>query len=168
MIKFDEFIQDYSNKEIDLQNEYFQKISQQGLIAADVFPPRERFIKLNYPYTIHTTAQSIWGNIPYFGSTIIPLMPAIDEKQFDIYLNGSNLGFTSKDLSSLIDIVKDTGRIQFAIVQDPIHYRKMDFFYIFYLRCLSVDQFLSSLSQDPNKFFQSPIVLFLPKLMQCI
>lgn len=123
MVSFQEYLEDYEAGEIEKIRK-FVKLIEEGKVSRDErYPQRERFFKLKEPLGL-ASGLNIWGLVPFYGSTIINLLPREDKKVFD-EVHGQ-FGFTSKDIDDMIDFIKDTGRLQF-IVQFPTAYKNLEF-----------------------------------------
>lgn len=116
-----EFLQAYHAREEELRVEFNRKYKQGEFGPNDIFPPRERFYKLREPYGVTFPGMEIWPEVPLYGSLIITLFPVQDSK-FE-----SNHGFDPRFIDQLIDLCKDTGRIQFVLGSDPLLYESMDY-----------------------------------------
>lgn len=115
-----EFLMDYEAKEKE-EIKKFAKNFREGKIGAEYVYPQKYRLKLNKPYTTSIAGEGFWTQIPLYGTTIIALQPAREEFFKEIH------GFETVDIDQLIDFVKKTGRIQFALDDYPTQYIKMDF-----------------------------------------
>lgn len=115
-----EFLIDYEAREKEEIVKFTQKFREGKIGAEDVYPQKYR-LKLNKPYTTSIAGEGIWTQIPLYGTTIIALQPARKEIFKKIH------GFDTEDVDRLIDFVKESGRIQFALDDYPTQYIKMSF-----------------------------------------
>lgn len=126
MSSFEEFLQDYSAKETEERNRFLKRLKEGKVSKDEIYPPKDRFVKLKEPIASPVSLNKIWGCIPLYGSTMIDLYPFHDRKEFDEAYQKS-VGFTSYNFDEMIDLVKDTGRIQFIIDGDPTSLRNLEF-----------------------------------------
>lgn len=117
----EEFLIDYEAKEKEEIKKFAQKFREGKIGAEDVYPQKYR-LRLNKPYTTSIAGEGIWTQIPLYGTTIIALQPARNKEMFQ-----KIHGFDTEDIGRLIDFVKESGRIQFALDDYPTQYIKMDF-----------------------------------------
>ncbi|VVB91954.1 Uncharacterised protein [uncultured archaeon] len=122
MSSFEEFLQDYEAREIKESEKFIKGLKEGTVSQNEAYPPKDRFVKLKEPTARSTT--NIWGEIPFYGSTLVHLVPYYDKKAFDDFHKSH--GFTSKDIDKMIDLAKDTGRIQF-LIDRPTSYKNLDF-----------------------------------------
>lgn len=128
MTSFNEFLEDYENKEKERVEKYLQRLEKGKISSDEVYPPKDRFINLKEPIAKSPLAGfSVWSMVPFYGSTLIPLIPRGNTEKFDELYATGNFGFSSKDIDEMIDLVKDTGRIQFIINFSPTLYKNLDF-----------------------------------------
>lgn len=122
MSSFEEFLQDYEAREIEESEKFIKRLKEGKVSGDESYPPKNRFVKLKEPTARSTT--NIWGEIPFYGSTLVHLVPCNDKKIFDDF--HMNHGFTSRDIDKMIDLAKDTGRIQF-LIDSPTYYKNIEF-----------------------------------------
>jgi hypothetical protein len=115
-----EFLTDYEAREIREIKRFTQDLREGRIKHGDRYPQRYRF-RLNEPYTKAIDGEEIWSQIPLYGTTIISLKPTSKEIFEKVH------GFDIGDVDRLIDIVKQTGRIQFALDEHPTRYINLDF-----------------------------------------
>jgi len=121
---FREFLEDYAMKEEQEYRNFLQKSKEGRIPPEERYPPLSRFAKAREPIALPPATDSVWCAVPFYGSTIIPLFPRTDRQRFDeLY---SARGFTARDIDRMIDAVKQTGRIQFSIL-DPRLYANLEF-----------------------------------------
>ncbi|MEM3159515.1 MAG: hypothetical protein QXJ74_01900 [Nitrososphaera sp.] len=123
-----EWLQDYSQKELQELDRYFKKVQTSGLSESDRFPEPSRFsTRLIEPIVIadrrvfYFDNEKIWSQIPFAGTLIIPLHP-VPEKDL---LTAT--AFDKSDINKLIDLAKETGRVQFMLAADPLFYEGLDY-----------------------------------------
>jgi hypothetical protein len=64
--------------------------------------------------------ETVWSQIPFNGSSILSL-PAFSKPDFEKFF------FDVKDIPRMVDFVKETGRLQFALSDDILNYEGLDF-----------------------------------------
>lgn len=119
-----EYLEDYEEKE---QSEYGKLINRiwngKFSFGRDRFPPDRRFVKLQRPVALtspHGVRDNLWAQLPFCGSLIIILLPlpkSIFERVF----------FKTSEISKIIDLTKETGKIQIAIGGSAGSYEGLDF-----------------------------------------
>jgi len=125
MTSFKEFLEDYEKKEMEKVSKFLKRLEEGK--ADEMYPPKNRFIKLKEPIA-YPGRFSVWGVVPFYGSTIIFLDAMSDRKKFDEYCNKVlKLGFTSRDIDEMVDLVRNTGRIQFTLKFAPTFYKNLEF-----------------------------------------
>jgi hypothetical protein len=113
---YKEWLSDYSDKEKDEYSKFLKNYNQESI----EYPPRYRFKKLNNP--ISDTTTNIWTQIPLYGSSLIHLHPCTQESCIEMFGWGSD-----SDITQLISLAKDTGRVQFILDKDPKDYEPYDY-----------------------------------------
>ena len=113
-----DFLNDYYKREQELFNYELNK-SKKGEFT---YPPKKRFIKLMEPIGKSVGMNEIWSQIPFYGSTVIPLFPRNDKKEFE-FIHGFNIS----DIPRIVDYAKDTGKIQFTLTTNALNYLGLDF-----------------------------------------
>ena len=128
MASFKEFLEDYEKKEQERVEKYLQRLEKGKVSSDEIYPPKDRFKNLKEPIAKSPLEGfSVWSVVPFYGSTLIPLIPRGDTEKFDEAYTAVKLGFSSKDINKMIDLVKDTGRIQFCINFPATFYKNLDF-----------------------------------------
>ena len=127
MTSFKEFLEDYEKKDEESVEKFLKRLEEGEVSSVEIYPPKSRFIKLREPIATSLVGVSVWSTVPFYGSTITLLVPRGDKKKFDDYCNTAKLGFTSRNLDEMIDLVKNTGRIQFALTSPPTFYKNLEF-----------------------------------------
>lgn len=118
-----EFLVDYQAKEI-AEYENYRKQVDSGIDGA-VFPNAQRFANARLPLVRAETSydlikEKIWSQIPFAGTLLIPLFNVSKENLLDMN------GFEVQDIPKLIDLSKETGRVQFVLNMTPIEYEGLD------------------------------------------
>ena len=128
MASFTEFLEDYEKKEKERMEKYLKRLEEGKVSPDETYPPKDRFKNLKEPIAKSPSGGfSVWSMVPFYGSTLIPLIPRGDSKEFDDFYTAGKFGFSSKDIDKMIDIAKNTGRIQFFINFPPTFYKNLDF-----------------------------------------
>ena len=123
MSGFEEYLQDYEARELEEINKFIKRLDEGKVPPNESYPPKERFVKLKEP--VANPFVNIWGVVPLYGSSIAKLIPRGNREDFDKF--HTNLGFTSGKLDEMIDLVKETGRIQFMTTSGPTSYKNLEF-----------------------------------------
>jgi hypothetical protein len=156
-----EFLMDYEAKEKEEIKKFAQKFREGKIGAKEVYPQKYR-LKLNKPYTTSIAGEWIWTQIPLYGTTIIALQPARKEIFKKIH------GFDTEDIDRLIDFVKESGRIQFALDDYPTQYIKMDYLEPLFrelkppklthltLDCIITDEEIENYSSEIGSLLENP------------
>jgi len=116
-----EYLLNYQKKEYEDINRFYKKVRNGNFSINDTYPPRKRFRKLRDPVGTNAYHESIWPQIPLFGSLVVCLHP-VREDQFQKFF-----GFSVDDLDKLIDFCKDTGKIQFAIGAPATNFEGLEY-----------------------------------------
>lgn len=112
-----EWLADYEAHEQEEFKKFLNEFSKAGKID---YPPKSRFRKLNYP--IVDTTSDIWSIIPFYGSSIVHVFPSNRESTVRSVGWGSDT-----DINNLIQLAKDTGRVQFVLDNNPLKYEHHDY-----------------------------------------
>jgi len=117
-----EYLENYERKEKE-EHRRFAKMCANGKFGStDIFPPKERFVKLAEPIAMAVQlTPNLWSQVPFAGSTLVMLCP-VAKKQFK-----EKHGFEASDINRLVDFIKETGKIQFVIDWPPIAFEGLDF-----------------------------------------
>ena len=120
-----EYLEDYQQKEIEKRKRLLKDIEVgQFDLEKDKYPPDKRFVKIQKPVVSTTigcaSVRNIWTQIPFCGSLIINI-PSMTRRLFEERL------FKVSYIPKIIDYVKDTGKLQIALVDDPKSYTGLDF-----------------------------------------
>jgi len=120
-----EFLEDYAKKE----SESFERFIKNNQNAENFnqFPANDRFSKLESPvmyfdpFSYNNYGERIWSQIPFAGTLVVSLRN-IGEK-----LSLQYQGFDKNDIHQLIELSKDTGRVQFGLQGNPLEYQNLDY-----------------------------------------
>lgn len=122
-----EFLENYKAKELEEYEKYVKEVLEQGAENSGIFPRESRFSKLNRPLvraessSYYTDNEKIWSQIPFAGTLLISLYSAREENFLRFQ------GFEKSDISKLIDLAKETGKVQFGLRVDPVDYEGLDY-----------------------------------------
>lgn len=115
------WLEDYSLREEEINAKFINDFINGKISFDNPHPRKERFPKLQYPIgNLHW--KNIWAQLPLYGSSFIPLIPLTKENFLKMY-NLSSI----RDIDRLLDLAKDTGRIQFVLPTNPMRYADCDF-----------------------------------------
>lgn len=112
-----EWLLDYQTKEYEEYDRFLKDFARTGKFE---FPPKNRFAKMSDP--IVETTNNIWTLIPFYGSSLIHVFPSNRESTIETCGWG-----TDADINNLIQLAKDTGKVQFILAKDPLDYEKYDY-----------------------------------------
>jgi hypothetical protein len=116
-----EYLEDYQAKE---REEYYTQVIKKienGTFdfSRDKYPSDNRFERINRPVTdcnaFFCFAEDRWDQVPYNGTTIIP----IEANPSSIF---EKFYFKVSEIPELIDFIKETGKIQIALQDEPTLY----------------------------------------------
>lgn len=119
-----EYLKDYEQGE-QRELERLLKNIREGKFSFDEdrFPPNERFIKLQRPVALasplSTNSSNLWAQIPFSGSLIIYL-PPFQKHLFEQYY------CKVSEIPRIIDFIKETGKLQVALIIDIHAYEGLD------------------------------------------
>lgn len=121
-----EFLKDYEQKEINKQNRIFSDLKSghyNNLKAA--YLETQTFRRLNDPLVspdtlVYPLGETIWSQIPFAGTLIIPVNNT-GKANF-----AAEHGFELKDIPNLVNLAKETGKVQFVLSKRPIIYENLD------------------------------------------
>jgi hypothetical protein len=141
-----EYLEDYGLKERVEHERYWRDIQKQKLtLGKDKYPSDERFVKLKNPVASlcvdNAEARNFWTQIPFSGSTIIPIPPiplSYFEKCF----------FKASEIPKVIDFIKETGKIQIALSSPALVYEDLDY----------LDPFFEEL--EPPELLAAPLSVY--------
>ena len=115
-------LEDYKARENKEFDRFKRKIQSDGLDPDDRYPSLQRFGRVHQPIVQATCStylfdnEKIWSQIPFAGTLLIPLS-AYGKDQV---LKGC--GFEVSDISNLIRLAKETGRVQFGLADPPEYF----------------------------------------------
>ena len=122
-----ERLEDYDAQEAEYSGRIFKEMETRGLDSSDRFPELNRFstllkepVVIADRMTYHFDKVKIWSQIPFAGTLVIPLhnIPKKD------VLTGN--AFDVSDITRLVDLAKETGRVQFGLAASPRFYEGLD------------------------------------------
>jgi hypothetical protein len=115
-----EFLADYCVKQLEVQANFMGLVEKGDAEAAKEFY-RGKIGRLERPLGRAASFLSLWPQIPFFGTIIVPLTPFAEPyfKQFH--------GFDPSEVGRLVDFAKDTNRITFVLNDDPKEFEGLDF-----------------------------------------
>lgn len=114
------YLENYHAKEKEEMTKFLKNIYNQKLNSS--YPDKDRFHKLKEPVgKAFFPIESIWPQIPLFGSLIIEISPIPEHLFYQSH------GTEKKDFEKLIDFSKETGKVQFMINGNPETFRGLDF-----------------------------------------
>lgn len=144
-----EYLENYEKSELEESERFRKKVIDGKFRSTDFFPPKERFIKITKPvaWAAVSGKPHIWPQVPLSGSTIRMLYPV--RKEFFKQRHG----FEVSDIDRLIDLIKETGKIQFILDWPPTAFEGLDF----------LDPIFSEI-KPPAYFTYSDLVLQLTEL----
>lgn len=116
-----EFLEDYSATERELAELFYKELSEGRFGPEDIYPPRGRFKRVQDPIALSVVNHEIWPQIPLYGSLVVTLVPRPKTEFAQVH------GFEISDINRLIDLSKDTGRIQFILGTNPQHFIGLDY-----------------------------------------
>ncbi len=121
-----EYLEDYKHKEFAQIKGYLSKLEVgRGIPTGDasvVYPQKSRFPKLKEPVALcGVLNDSIWPQIPLFGSLILPVPPATEKFLYTFW------GITKREFVELIDFSKKTGKVQFVLNGNIEDYIDLDY-----------------------------------------
>jgi hypothetical protein len=119
------FLYDYEKDEMARQEQHYEKISK-GQIEPIGYPDNTRFTKTSSPLVLCDTniyryyGEKIWSQIPFAGTLVIPLNPSTKSNFL------AEHSFDARDIDRMIDLAKETGRVQFVLSSKPTRYEGLD------------------------------------------
>ena len=122
-----EFLEEYEKKEEEEYQKYVQRVFSNGLEISGKYPDLSRFPKIQEPIIILEVEQDkpyqgdLWSQIPFAGSIMISLKPV--SKDNCSVVNG----FDPDDISELIKLAKETGKVQFGLGGIAIFFQNLDY-----------------------------------------
>jgi hypothetical protein len=139
-----EFLEDYEARE-SLDFESYERDLINGTI--NKYPKLSRFNKIQEPIVraelfSYMDNEKIWSQIPFAGTLLIPIYNVAKHNFLERH------GFEINDLEKLMDLAKETGRVQFGLAKNPTSFQDMDYLDILFeelkppvLRPLPVEHF---------------------------
>ncbi len=120
-----EYLEDYEQKERSEVEKLEMRIREGKFdFEKDRFPTDDRFVKLQKPVAVasrdSTKWERIWAQVPFCGSLILSL-PPISYSEFEAWF------FKKSEIPSVIDFIKDTGRLQVVLGATALQYEGLDY-----------------------------------------
>jgi hypothetical protein len=117
-----EQLKDYENSESEQFDGFLKKLKE-GEIGP--YPGPERFRRLSEPVAKRAAGVSIWPQIPIYGSLMVPLIvPLLPVREADFFTVHR---FEAAELPRLVELCKDTGRVQFALAARPTQFAGLEY-----------------------------------------
>lgn len=117
-----DYLIDYQARETELWEKFLKDIRSGNFAENTQYPPLRRFPKINRPFSqVYPYKSSMYYVLPFYGTTIINLM-ATSKEIFEVHH-----GFNPHEIDKIIDFSKETGKIHFILVDEPIEYSHLDF-----------------------------------------
>ena len=119
------YLEDYSAREFGEFENYTKNISTSEEFGQ--YPANNRFkilrepIMFFDPFSYNNYKEKIWSQIPFAGTLIISLRNVQKEDSLQ------HQSFEYEDIPQLIELAKETGRIQFGLQDDPLRYENLDY-----------------------------------------
>ena len=119
------FLEDYSQKE----EESYQKFIKNSKNAEQFgqYPSDDRFSSLHAPmmffdpFSYNNYGEKIWTQVPFTPTLVISLRNVREKDCLQYH------GFEPSDIPHLIELSKDTGKIQFGLQGDPLEYQDLNY-----------------------------------------
>ncbi len=122
-----DFLVDYKYREDEYYTRFVEDIcNRKFVIGKDESPYKNRYVNLQRPVTELNRSnenkfkETMWAQIPFSGSSIIAL-PAFSKVDFEEQF------FDTRDIPKIVDFIKETGRLQFALPDYILDYEGLDF-----------------------------------------
>ncbi|MGA2665202.1 MAG: hypothetical protein ABSF83_09685 [Nitrososphaerales archaeon] len=119
-----EQLTDYEQDESDEFDRYLKEVERGGTTggtAVGAYPRPERFRRLTEPVAKRVDAEvPIWSQIPLYGSLIVHISPVKEEDFSKVH------HFDLSDLPGLVELCKETGRVQFTLAARPTTFAGLD------------------------------------------
>lgn len=120
-----EYLEDYKQREKAELARFLRGLQSGKLcLGKDKYPPDERFLKLQKPVARasfgNTSIDKIWAQIPFCGSLLL-LLPPLPLHYFEKYF------FKVSQIPTIIDFIKETGKLQMVLHARLEHYVGLNF-----------------------------------------
>lgn len=115
------FLETYKEKGWGETRKFLDDFKRGKFKAKDRYPPQSR-LRLNEPYTYSIPFEPIWPLIPFYGTTIIKLHPIAEKTKFE-----RSHGFNIEDIPRLVELAKETKKVQFLVFGDPTKFEGINF-----------------------------------------
>lgn len=108
-----EWLDDYEQNELKEYKKFLENFIQNPSNAVKNYFIGSRFQKVNYPLAL-TGGDNIWSQIPFYGTSIVPVTTLDQGSHISAYGWGRE-----SDIDNLISLSRETGRVQFVLVNRP-------------------------------------------------
>jgi hypothetical protein len=123
-----EELDNYEREEIERQKQYYRN-ALSTVVKEPIMGYQNslRFKKLNAPVVLADTStysqynEKIWSQVAFAGTLVIPINVATKENF--LLLNS----FDVSEIANLVQLSKDTGRVQFCLNTLPSKYAELDY-----------------------------------------
>ena len=115
------FLETYKEKGKGETRKFLDDLKRGKFKAKDRYPSQSR-LRLNEPYTYSIPFEPIWPLIPLYGTTIIKLHPIAERTKFE-----RSHGFNIEDIPRLVELAKETKKVQFLVFGDPTKFEGINF-----------------------------------------
>lgn len=142
-----EYLTDYDQREREEFERLVRKKAREGKfrLGMDKYPPDERFVNLKTPVSLvgplGTELPNLFAQIPFSGSTIL-FLPIMPKRKFE------RTHFKVTEIPKVIDFIKDTGRLQVALLSSAVDYEGIDY----------LEPFFDNLK--PPTHYSTPLFIF--------
>jgi hypothetical protein len=119
-----EWLDNYEQQELAEYKKFLDNFLQDPSTAVKNYFIGNRFQKVNNPLAL-TGSSNIWSQIPFYGTSIVPVT-TLDQ--------GSHIGAygwgRESDINNLISLSRETGRVQFVLVNHPTSFANEKYNYL--------------------------------------
>lgn len=114
------FLTDYSVKQLEEDTKYTELLVESKFEAAREFS-KARIGRLDEPVGRSAQFLSLWPQVPFFGTIIVPLSP-FTEPHFKLFH-----GFGASEIDDLVDFARETNRVAFVLNDVAEEFVGLDF-----------------------------------------
>jgi len=115
-----DFLTDYSSKQLNDDDKLADLLEHSQFEAAREFS-RTRIGALGEPVGRSARGFSLWPQIPFFGTIIVPLSPFAEPAFKMVH------GFSASEIDRLVDFARETKRVTFVLNDDAREFVGLDF-----------------------------------------
>jgi hypothetical protein len=121
-----DYLEDYKAKEREKLERYIAEVSKdtEGSEPTPYFDSRIQNaappLVIADTNTFPLDGQRIWSQVPFSGTLLIPICPTTRQEMLNLN------GFEAEEISDLLKLSKETGRIHFCLPADPLLYEGLD------------------------------------------